>query len=581
MAYRGSTYDFVIDSSFQPFSMQELLVPFTAYKSAYEQTEAAYDSLQTKANIWEGMASEQNDPETYNQYKKYADDLRAQAEDLAQNGLNMRNRRSLMDLKRRYSSEITPIEQAYAARKAQIDEQRKALLQNPTLLLSRRADLTSLDKYLKNPQLGYESYSGALLAQQVGQAASALAKSLTDYSKGKPLDGYTKTWLQQHGYSPAEVMQAITNPDSSNSSRVLNGIVDNVIASSSLSQWADDSTIKQARGIASMGLWNAVGNTQMGTYTDEAAKLAAQTRANKELAKYQAGLTTGSPTGFDPEFDTRNVRTPRDIEDDAYNKQMLEKYKDYFEQSPTGLWKLTEEGQKEFNRSSTKIVRIGHGIMEAEDPSFKSELRKWMESRGLSEMGKGHYGSHQSSIVQGMMDMKDNLLDTHAAMEYIRGIGSENYDDVVSSLTRASKEGMLTNYGRIKDSNGNYSYAPMDEVDIRELTPSDIKSAQVVYGDQGDFLEVNLKGGSVVLQPFVNLSPTYTKIVSGNRNMVDRYREAKAQGYETIDDQFGRPIPIDDWINAELNSYGKNLASALSRTKVKTREVEPGYYGTR
>ena len=40
MPYRRNNYDFVIDSSFQPFSMNEMLTPFMQYKDAYEKAEA-------------------------------------------------------------------------------------------------------------------------------------------------------------------------------------------------------------------------------------------------------------------------------------------------------------------------------------------------------------------------------------------------------------------------------------------------------------------------------------------------------------------------------------------------------------
>ena len=36
-----ANYSFVIDSSFKPFSMQEMLVPFQMYKDTFEKTEDA------------------------------------------------------------------------------------------------------------------------------------------------------------------------------------------------------------------------------------------------------------------------------------------------------------------------------------------------------------------------------------------------------------------------------------------------------------------------------------------------------------------------------------------------------------
>ena len=46
----NGNYSYVIDNSFQPFSMQEMLVPFSAYKEAYEKSEEQYNELSEKAD---------------------------------------------------------------------------------------------------------------------------------------------------------------------------------------------------------------------------------------------------------------------------------------------------------------------------------------------------------------------------------------------------------------------------------------------------------------------------------------------------------------------------------------------------
>ena len=195
MAFRN--YSLVANTQFKARNFDDMIRPYVMYTQEYRAQEDAIADLATKADVWGGLANEQTDPVAYAQYTNYANALKDQAAVMADRGLNPSSRQAMLNLKRRYSSEIVPIEQAYTARKAQAEEQRKALLQNPTLMMSRRADTTSLDRYMENPNLGYESYSGALLTQQAGQAAAAIAKELRDYGKGKPLDGFTRTWLQQ------------------------------------------------------------------------------------------------------------------------------------------------------------------------------------------------------------------------------------------------------------------------------------------------------------------------------------------------------------------------------------------------
>lgn len=335
----------VVDSEFKNRSFDDLLRPLALYTAEYNAQEEALGDLATKANVWEGMADQEKDPIAYAQYKRYADSLRNQAKLLSSAGLNPSSKMDLLNLKRRYASEIAPIEQAYASRKAQADEQRKALLQNPTLLLSRRADMTSLDDYLKNQQLGYESYSGALLTQQVSQAAKAIAKELKAYGNGKRLDAFTKTWLQQHGVTSAEVAYAINHPDSPKSNKVLNTIVANVMSDSGIANWADRATLKEAYSYARQGLWDAVGQTEVREYKDTGAEIAAREASQKRVAAHAAALQNKATDVSLPAVVPTPLFNPKD---NAKNIELYNKYRKYFTTDAKGVTRLNEEGRKEY-----------------------------------------------------------------------------------------------------------------------------------------------------------------------------------------------------------------------------------------
>ena len=143
-------YSLVANTQFKARSFDDMIRPYAIYTQEYRAQEDAIADLATKADVWAGLANEQTDPVAYAQYINYANALKDQAAVIADRGLSPSSRQAMLNLKRRYSSEIVPIEQAYTARKAQAEEQRKALLQNPTLMMSRRADTTSLDRYMEN-----------------------------------------------------------------------------------------------------------------------------------------------------------------------------------------------------------------------------------------------------------------------------------------------------------------------------------------------------------------------------------------------------------------------------------------------
>lgn len=305
-----ANYSLVVNSKFQPFSFERYIQPYQIYGQEYKAQEDALTELEIKANIWEGMADEQTDPEVYKIYKKYSDDLRAQADLLAREGLTPNSRRAISQMKGRYSSEIVPIENAYKTRQNQVEQQQQALLKDPTLMFSRRASTTSLSDYMRNPQLSYEVVSGADLSNRVAAQASSLASSLQAYGEGKPIDAYTNTFIKRYGFTKEQIQKAINNP--SEGDPVLNAIVENTIASTGMGQlndigeligngWADKDTLNKAYSYARQGLSKAVGKQEAQMFDNFAAKENLRYQRNLQLEKDKAVLKSGNiPTIFNP-----------------------------------------------------------------------------------------------------------------------------------------------------------------------------------------------------------------------------------------------------------------------------------------
>lgn len=280
-----ANFSFVSGAKFRPFSYSEMLAPLQQATTAQMQIEDAYGELGTKADVFERMANEQTDPQAYAIYKQYSNDLAKQAESLAKQGLTPASRQGLIDMKRRYSSEIVPIEQAYKRRQELIDEQRKLQAQDSTLLFDRPASTLSLDELIANPALSPQSYSGALLSKQVGTAAQNLAKKVRENPrKWRTILGnqYYET-IMQKGFRPDEIMQAVqNNPEAS---PILQGIVENAIGSSGIRNWNDENILNRAYDYARQGLWNAVGETQYQTLSNKAYDYAMQERLAKARKK--------------------------------------------------------------------------------------------------------------------------------------------------------------------------------------------------------------------------------------------------------------------------------------------------------
>ena len=570
-------YSLVANTQFKARNFDDMIRPYVMYTQEYRAQEDAIADLATKADVWAGLANEQTDPVAYAQYTNYANALKDQAAVMADRGLNPSSRQAMLNLKRRYSSEIVPIEQAYTARKAQAEEQRKALLQNPTLMMSRRADTTSLDRYMENPNLGYESYSGALLTQQAGQAAAAIAKELRDYGKGKPLDGFTRTWLQQHGYTAAEVAFAINHPDDPRASSVLNTIVNNVIADSGMTNWADNKTLNQAYNYARQGLWQAVGQTQVGTYTDQAAVMAAQEAMQKraEARAKKAARQRQLQLNLTPNFDRRNVRTSKEVGAVAQEAKDWEKYKKYFYKNANGNWVLNSKGRKV---PLTKITGGGTNVSSASYIT-DSDFGRFIKKHGLSGMYNGKVGSGQTATIDKMIDRINNTYDANIATEYLRGVDPSQYDNVIAVLNRSAHDGKVYNYDRTKSGNS-YSWNRGKEVEVNELTNADIKSATTVFGKHGNYLEVKLKDGTTLNVPASSYTSNYSNMMAGNAGTIEGYRAMLADGKTHYKLPTGEVLPIESLINSELNAMGDNFMSSLGLSQVNPMKVDRGEYTT-
>lgn len=116
-------YNLTIDSTFQPFSFERYIQPYTIYGEAYNQQENAITELSTKSEEFAALAESErlkngDDSETYRRYSNYSRDLKEQADALASSGLNIKTRKATLDLKRRYESEIGSIDRAHKAMQA-------------------------------------------------------------------------------------------------------------------------------------------------------------------------------------------------------------------------------------------------------------------------------------------------------------------------------------------------------------------------------------------------------------------------------------------------------------------------------
>lgn len=343
-------YSFIIDSTFQPFSMQEMLVPFSAYKDAFEKSEEQYNDLSDKSDKFKYLSETLPEGSKARKlYEGYANDLAKQAEDLAHNGLSMSNRRALTSLRRRYQGEIGRLLQADEAMREEKKLRRSLSAQDSSMLYA--IDNLDIDSFLdgETPNLynisGNELYTRGAAA---GKAASSRVFSAGD--AGSTLNGYYRDYVQKMGYNRDTIqkfyqdMSAIPelqmaanaileergvnqNLTGNNLQRarqsVINGMIDGAIYQENHNPQRDLGVLTQAERVADARAKQQMELTRRGqnislasqglTYNEKTGTISYDPTKDPSLQKASAivqakAAASGKKTGSGTAYDVRNKK---------------------------------------------------------------------------------------------------------------------------------------------------------------------------------------------------------------------------------------------------------------------------------
>ena len=255
----GRRRSLVINSQFQPFSMQEMLQPVMMADQEHKAIDEAYTQLGTQASNLEQILDAQRDTKAYGLYSDYMDNLKQNIDMLSREGLTGQSRRGLNNMRKTFASDIATIQQA-VERKAQLQEaQRQARERDDSILFSKKAREISIDDLMADPTMSYDSVSGKSLESMAARAATALTKQIRDNPTkwSRILDGQYYERLQRRGFRMDEVLQAVQgNPEAA---AELRQIEKDVMDSSGISNWNNKEAWEEGLRYARTGLWQGVG----------------------------------------------------------------------------------------------------------------------------------------------------------------------------------------------------------------------------------------------------------------------------------------------------------------------------------
>lgn len=517
-----ANYSLTVNSTFNPYSLQELLPIYQANAQAQYQAEEAFSQLQMKADQWEKLANNAQDTDIYNTYKAYSNQLKAAADDILNNGINTASRRNLMNMRAQYASNIIPIEEAYNKRQQQAQVLWQARLQDPTLIAQDPSEL-GLSYYMKNPTYTPQSYSGKLLTAQSAQAAQNLAKTLSSYGKGEPIDSYTNTFIQKHGLTRNDI-QKYLNGETTATNKVLSAIYQQVYDSSQIGNWANENQRRQAANFIKQGMWSAIGQDTVQAMENFEAR--ENYKFNQQLALAQAQQQQQDQLSAINEVP---IYTP---EEQKEADEMREKYKKYF-YTKNGRTYLSQKGREEYEKQTTinEPVRydskagkwyyvIGskiHGGMQGAAPGAKqyvakgtkieyegnnpvvkvktgqSQFRSFLDSLGAQKyLGKGH--NWQPGNVGNLWNKYINTGvkgDAKQFMEYNYALNNEQQNTYTKML------GEIGGLYEAKFDKKSGKWIEGDKIDLEDFRNTDNKwnVTSARYGSSGrTYLATNKEG---------------------------------------------------------------------------------------
>lgn len=452
-----ANYSLIINSRFRPFEYQELLAPVLMATQAHQALEEAYGNLDTEAAVWDRRT--EGSEKAHSLYTNFSKDLAGAAETLSKYGLTPQSRKAMLNMKRRYASDITPIAEAWTKRQADIKAQQEALVRDPSHFFNRMANNISLDEYMDNPNLDVlsDNYSGALLTNQVSQAASNLKQTLMKKGNLTKLGlPYQYERMLQYGANADEVYAAMLRDPKA--LPILTKLVDDVMASSGIRKWSSmngdwehNDIYKRAMGYANQGLYSAIGTTKFDHFTDNfSMQDALNARQHARQRQPQLNNLAINPL---------NIYSSRELsKDEKKYKEDMERYSKYFYKDSHGQMRMTWAGWQEYTRNATKKAKVtsagsGSGTarlmnvetqMQNDNKFTPTAFKQFMDSIGAYSVTKGKWqpgnlGNVWNRYANNSPAARTARYDATRATEYDYPIAGAQQGDMKDAIMTAGR----------------------------------------------------------------------------------------------------------------------------------------------
>ena len=363
-----------------------------------------------------------------------------------------------------------------------------------------------------------------------------------------------------------------------------------------MASWADQPTMDKAYNYARQGLWSAIGQTNVSTYEDYGAKLAAQEAMQKRAAE-QAQLNNLA-------INPLNIYSNRELsKDEKKYKDNIENFSKYFYKDSHGQMRMNQAGWKEYNRKNYgevagKVITTPEGttirVASSNGKESASEFRKFMDSIGAAKVTNGNwqpgnFGNVWSKYVYASPAAKTAKYDATMATEFDYPIAGTQQGDIKDAIMTAGRGLSLKEVDY--DSKSREFKDTGEEITMEDLKSNKYKVTATRFSPYGATVMIQDDKGNVRRYRMpAGINTTNEQNRDARMKWAEVLQNNRSGGRIRIPDDYARlnNIPIGTTITATpeqvQNEYNRTIQeSYLFHSQLgvqnKTKEQEFNPYG--
>jgi hypothetical protein len=280
-----------INSTFEPDDYKTML---EEAKDMTAQQQALEDKMTEQRTGMAALKQTANTPYARALLDQFEAHLNNASDSLSRNGLSMQTRAMAKDLIPLFSQTVLPVSTAVAAKDAMVKAQENDIKEGKDTQFDRKANDISLDEFIKNPSLTYDSQNLDNITNNSAKVFANIKNVLRSSTGGRnwmnEFGNYYMTRLNQYGLKPAEIMKGILRDP--NAPTEIKVALNNLYQAQKSYKWGNQFEDDRAWEAIARGMWFGLAKPEITDVKDEAGLDALKAaRAAKETVLPKESLT--------------------------------------------------------------------------------------------------------------------------------------------------------------------------------------------------------------------------------------------------------------------------------------------------